>query len=300
MTSIRPPGLQDTAKLFVLGAIWGSAFLCIEVALRSFAPLTLAAARILLAAILLLGLSLAAGSRLPRDRRTWGRIFLVGLTNATLPFLLISWGQQHISAGMAAILMGAGPFVALALNHHFTADDRLSRPKLFGMVLGFGGVMALVGIDGLGGARSTLWGQLAVITASGLYALSGLLTRRLGHLEPRVSSGCVLVSAAVTTVPLALIVAPPWGTSPSPEAWAALVFLGLISTGFAYLLRFQLIKDTGATFMSQVAYLVPLFGVLWAWLFLGQVPSAAAWMAMVLILIGINISRLRRRGIEMA
>ena len=295
MTPIRAATPKDAAKLITLGAIWGSAFMCIEVALQSFSPLLIAVFRIVFAAVLLVGFTLAAGLRLPRAPRDWITMTVVGLFVATLPFLLISWGQQHIPASMAAILMGLGPFAALLLNHAFTSDDRLTLPKLAGMLLGFAGIATLVGLEGFLSGRAALAGQLAVLGAAFCYALSGLLTRRLSHLDPRVSAGGVLLTAGLYLLPVALLLNPPWALRPSGEALAALIFLGLVSSGFAYLLRFQLIKDTGAVYMSQVSYLVPVFGVFWAWLFLGQVPREAAWIALVLVLLGINVSRLKRR-----
>ncbi len=295
MTPIRPATAGDAAKLVALGAIWGSAFMCIEVALQSFGPLAIAAFRVVLAAALLLGFAFAAGLRLPHAPRDWSLLTLVGLFGAGLPFLLISWGQQHIEAGMAAILMGLGPFAALLLNHVFTSDDRLTWQKLTGVMLGFAGMAMLVGLEGLLGGRTTLIGQLAVLAASFCYSLSALLTRKLSHLDSRVSAGAVLLTAGLYLVPAALLLDPPWRVVPSGEALAALLFLGVVSSGVAYLLRFQLIKDTGAIYMSQVSYLVPVFGVFWAWLFLGELPSEAAWVALALVLLGINVSRLSRR-----
>lgn len=300
MRAIRQANGRDTAKLVALGAIWGSAFLCIEVALKSFSPLAIAGLRVVLAAALLLGFAFAAGLKLPRSRADWALLALLGLTNAALPFVLISWGQQAIAAGTAAILMGMGPFVALILNHLFTADDRLTWPKLAGVALGFAGMLSLVGVEALTGERASLFGQLAVIGASVCYALSGFLTRKLSHLDPRVSAGGVLLTASVYLLPAVLLLERPWEFRPTPEALSALVFLGLVSSGLAYLLRFQLIRDTGAIFMSQVSYLVPVFGVFWAWLFLAQVPQEAAWLALALVLLGINVSRLKSRKAEPA
>ena len=287
MSPIRQPTAIDTVRLFALGAIWGSAFLCIEIALTGFAPLTLAAGRIVLAATRL------AGVPLPADPRTLGLLTVIGFFNTALPFVLISWGQQHIDSAMAAILMAVGPFVALILSHLFTGDDRLTWPKLAGMLMGFSGVVVLVGVDVLAGAGAGVLGQLAVIGAAACYALSGVLTRRVAQVAPLASAALVLITGAVYMVPLALAVDRPWQSTPPGQAWLALGFLGLFPTGLAYLLRFQIITAVGTTFMSQVSYLVPLFAVLWGWLFLSEVPSLSGWVALGLILGGITVSRLR-------
>ncbi len=301
MSPIRQPTSIDTTRLFALGAIWGSAFLCIEIALTGFAPLTLAAGRITLAAIALAFAMRLAGLRLPTDPRTLGLLTVIGFFNTALPFVLISWGQQHIDSAMAAILMATGPFVALILSHVFTGDDRLTLPKLAGMLLGFAGVAVLVGVDALTGARAGVYGQLAVMGAAACYALSGVLTRRVAHVAPLANAATVLFTSAIYMIPLALLVDRPWQVTPDREAVLALVFLGLMPTGLAYLLRFQIIIAVGATFMSQVSYLVPLFAVLWGWLFLSEVPATSGWIALGLILVGINISRLRPgRAVEPA
>ena len=295
MSPIRQPTAIDTTRLFALGAIWGSAFLCIEIALTGFAPLTLAAGRIALAAVALAIAVRLAGLRLPTDRHTLGLLTVIGFFNTALPFVLISWGQVHIDSAMAAILMAAGPFVALILSHFFTGDDRLTLPKIAGMLMGFAGVAVLVGLDAIAGAKASVLGQLAVMGAAACYALSGVLTRRVAHVPPLANAATVLVTSTAYMVPLALLVDRPWQAVPGGEAVLALVFLGLLPTGLAYLLRFQIITAVGATFMSQVSYLVPLFAVLWGWLFLAEIPSAAGWVALVLILGGIGISRLRIR-----
>lgn len=301
MPPIRQPTSVDTARLFALGAIWGSAFLCIEIALTGFAPMTLAAGRIVMAALALAIATRLAGVPLPTDIRTLGLLTVIGFFNTALPFVLISWGQQHIDSAMAAILMATGPFVALILSHLFTGDDRLTWPKVAGMLLGFSGVMVLVGVDVLAGAKASVMGQLAVMGAAACYALSGVLTRRVAHVAPLASAAMVLITGAVYMVPLALAIDRPWQSMPNGSAWLALGFLGLFPTGFAYLLRFQIITKVGATFMSQVSYLVPLFAVLWGWLLLSEIPSASGWIALGLILVGITISRMRRsRAVETA
>ena len=159
----------------------------------------------------------------------------------------------------------------------------------------------LVGVDALAGAKASVLGQLAVMGAAACYALSGVLTRRVAHVAPLASAAMVLITGAVYMVPLALAIDRPWQAMPNGSAWLALGFLGLFPTGLAYLLRFQIITSVGATFMSQVSYLVPLFAVLWGWLLLSEIPAASGWIALALILGGITISRLgRTRAVEPA
>lgn len=162
-------------------------------------------------------------------------------------------------------------------------------------MIGFSGVIVLVGIDALAGLDEAVLGQLAVMGAAVCYAISGIITRKTYYVPPLVNSAIVLLTAACYMVPLALIV----DGVPSPTAdlkpMLALGFLGLVPTALAYLVRFQLIQQVGVVFISQVSYLVPLFAVFWGWLFLAEMPSPSAWFALAMILVGINVSRLRLR-----
>ncbi len=297
MSTIRPATLTDTVKLMLLGGIWGSSFMCIEIALTGFPPLTLAAGRILLAALALNGVVWLTGQRWPRGVRTWGLLIIVGLFSSALPFILVSWGQQFIPSGLSAILIATGSFVSLFLSHLLTPDDRLTLPKLGGMLIGFSGVIVLVGVDALAGLDEAVLGQLAVMGAAACYAISGIITRKTDYVPPLVNSAVVLLTAACYMVPLALIVDGVPGPTADLKPMLALGFLGLVPTALAYLVRFQLIQQVGVVFISQVSYLVPLFAVFWGWLFLAEVPSPAAWVALVMILVGINVSRLRSAGL---
>ena len=290
---IRPPTLWDVGKLAVLAAIWGSAFLAVEIAVKEVSPVTLAATRILLGALILNAVVLARGARYPRDAYSWTMLGVIGFFNSALPFFLIGWGQQYVNTGTSAILMCSGSFVALILSHLTTRDDRLTLPRVLGLSVGFGGVLVLMGPVVLEGAASGLLGQLALIGAASGYATAGVLTRFVGRVSPLASSAVVLGSAGLYMIPLALWLDRPWDLQPSPRALFMLGYLGVVSTALAYLLRFTLIRQVGASFMGQVGYLIPFFAVFWAWLFLGQVPGLHTWLALGLILLGINISRWR-------
>lgn len=296
MNAIRPPQPIDYGQLFILGAVWGSAFLCIDIALTSLAPMTLAATRIVIGGVVLMAVVLAMRIPIPRDGRTWGLLTVISVLNTALPFFLISWGQQFIDAGRAAILMSFGPFVALTLAHFLTADDRMTGQKLIGVALGFVGVATLIGWDVLLGETRGVIGQLAVVGAASCYAFAGALSRHVSHVAPLANAGIVLALAAVYSVPLALVMDQPWtGPVPTTDVLIAVGFLGVMPTALCYVLRFQLIRAAGATFMSQVSYLVPVFGVLWGWVFLAQVPAVSAFIALALILTGIAISRFPRQ-----
>ena len=293
MIDIRAPTWFDFGKLFLLGAIWGSSFLWIELALRDFGPLTIATGRLLIGALVLQSIAFATGQRLPRGVGIWRLLIIVSVLNAALPFFLINFGQARAGAGTTAILIGAGPFVALVMSHIYTGDDRITLMKTIGMMLGFAGVLSLVGVEVLVGAGSAVLGQLAVVGAAVSYAASGLMTRWLAPIPVLVSAAWVLTLGTLYMVPIAFIIERPLAVQPSLEGIGSLLMLSLFATALAYLLRYQITREVGAVFMSQVAYLVPVFGVLWTWIFLGQEPSTPAYVALGLILAGIYVSRLR-------
>lgn len=292
---LRPGRPGDYGKLLSIAAIWGSSFMFIAIALQGFQPLAVSSIRVLVAAAVLTIAGLARGERWPRGLRLWFWIAVVGFLNTALPFSLIAMGQQGVAANRAAILMATTPFATLLLSHLFTHDDRVSGPKLFGLTLGVSGVLLVVGLDALTVGGQPVAGQLSIMAAACCYALSNVLTRRLSHLPPTLGSAAFLVSAAVYMAPgLAFFW---WPETPLQDwrPWAAVIALGVAPTALAYLLRFQLIRDVGSTFMSQVGYLVPVFGVLWAWAVLGEVPAASAVGALVLILLGIRVTQWKRR-----
>jgi drug/metabolite transporter (DMT)-like permease len=291
LQSIRQPTPLDLAKLIALGAIWASAFMCIEIALRDFSPLAIAAWRILIGTIALAPLVLMRSEPWPRGAGTWAMIVVAGLLYNAIPFTLISWGQQYIASGMAAILMSCGPFIALALSHLLTKDDRFTLGKLFAVSLGFSGVALLIGVQALTGSSEGIAGQLAMVAAVTCYVLSSLVVRRLTGISPLMISLSVLMVSAIYMTPTLFALGDPFPESSGPEPLIALVFLGLVPTGAAYILRVQIAQQVGATFLSQVSYVIPVFGLFWSWLFLGQVPRGTTWFALILILGGLIANR---------
>lgn len=290
--ALSEPQAMDYSKLLLLSAIWGSSFICIEYALVDFKPLMIAALRICLGALTLVPIVYLLGQRLPRSARTWRLIFIIGFLYSALPFTLISWGQQFISGGTTAIALAFGPLIALIIAHFFTADDRFNLAKLLGVVIGFSGAMVLIGVEALDGSIEAVQGQLAVVLAVSCYISASILTRRLGELSSLVSSAAILFSAALYMFPLAVLIDPPRAL-PGLPAGLAILFLGIVPTALAYLLRIQIVQQVGSIFLSQVSYLIPLFAIFWGWLFLAEVPRTSAWIALALITTGLVVSRMK-------
>jgi len=278
-------------NLTLLGAIWGSAFICIELALVDFSPLAIAAWRIAIGTATLGLVVLTRREAWPRGWPIVGLVVLAGLLYNAIPFTLISWGQQYISSGMAAILLSCGPFIALALSHVMTRDDRFTVNRLIGTSLGFAGVVVLIGVEALGGATESVAGQLAMVAAVTCYVVSSLVIRRITGASPIMISFVVLATSCVYMVPLLFAAGEPFPPIEQSTSVVALLFLGLVPTALAYTLRVRIVQEVGANFLAQVSYLIPAFGLLWSWLFLGHVPGYTTWIALLLIFAGLGVNR---------
>jgi len=294
---------RDYALLFALAAIWGSSFLFIKLAVVSLPPMTLVAARLWIAALGLLAYLLLTGGSLPRDLATWRHFAVIAVLGNLLPFFLISWGEVSIASGMAAILMATMPLVTLTLAHAFNPDDRITPAKLLGLSVGFGGIVVLVGPGVIAGLGREVLAQLAVAAAAWCYGMQSVYTRwsTLKDLPAATTAGGVLVCAALMALPFALAIDRPWSLSPTTGAIWSLVTLALLCTSVAYLILFRLLATTRATFVSNINYLVPVFGVFWGTALLDEAVGPGALAALALIMFGIGLAeasarRARRRG----
>ncbi len=292
MKTIQNATPVDYFWLMLLSAIWGSAFVGIGYALTAFHPLIVAFARILISAVLIGLIIWAQKLPMPRGAQSWILLILLGLINNALPFYLISWGQQYVSAGTAAVLLAIGPFVALIMAHWLTHDEKISPFKLIGVALGFAGVFVLFGEDLFKGEIHGLYGKLAILIATVGYVSSGLMIRKLSHLNTLVCAGSMFMTASVWMFPFVWLV--PFGIE--DLHWApvlTLLYLALVPTALASVIRIRLVQRTGVQFMSQVSYLIPIFAIFWAWVFFGTVPALTVWIALTLILGGLFIRKLK-------
>ena len=266
------------------------------------------------------------GLGLPRDARTWIVLASIGTLNGAVPFVLIGWGQQSVPSSTTGILIATSPFVTLLLAHFMTSDESFGWSKLAGMALGFTGVLVLFGGLASGGASGDAtgaaargvanaatgaatgaaagqvlsaepWHMAAICAAAACYAASGVLIRRLAHLPNLVVvTGTVLCASVLLWLPLLLVGSPIGSHAQGGIEWqsmVAIVFLALGPTGIAYVLRIRLVQRNGAVYMSGAGYLIPVFAVLWGWVFLGEQPGLRTLVALGLILTGIAVSQSR-------
>lgn len=257
----------------LLAGIWGWSFLFIKVAVAGLTPSTVAALRVGLGAAVLLGFVRARGLRLPRGRDWWRHFAVVALVGSAMPFTLLAWGEQHISSALSAVLNASTPLFA-ALFAGLLLGDRLRSGQVVGLALGFVGVAVAVGLGVEDLTGSALGGELAAVVAGAGYGLAFAYTRRhLTTIPPVIAASGQLVMATVLLTPIAVVTSVRQGVHPTPTRLTAIVLLGVLGTGVAYLLSYRLIADVGPTRASLVTYLIPIVAVTVGVLFLDEAFS---------------------------
>jgi len=286
-----PPGYWDFLAMAILAAILGMSFVFTRIAVDDIPPLTVAATRLTIAALLLLALMKIHGQCLPRDRHLWFLICITSFFGNALPFSLISWGQVEVDAGLTAILMAVMPLITILLAHVVTADERLNRYKLIGVLLGLTGVVVLIGWGELRQLGEQTIRQFAIAMGAVCYAINAILSKYLTKVPRYSLIAALLLASSVMLLPISLILDSPWQVHWSIEATGAILILALGPTAIATMMLLHIIARQGASFLSQINFMVPLFGVLFGAVFLHEVLAPNAWIALVMILLGIAISR---------
>lgn len=258
--------LRQWTLLTLLSLIWGSSFLYVAIGLRELPPLTIVLSRVALGAAILLPLVLALGHTMPRTARGWRDYMTMAVLNNVLPFSLIVWSQQHITAGLASVLNATVPLWAVLMAHGF-GTERITANRLAGVLIGIAGVAVLVGPEALGGNRIGTLGMLGMLAASLCYGLSSVWARRFKTTPPMVSAASQLTCSTVMLLPLTLVIEQPWLLpAPSTTAIASMLALGILATALAYVIFFHIMSVSGTSNAMLVTLLVPVSAV-----FLGHV-----------------------------
>ena len=289
ITKARP---VDYLAMGLTALTWASAFVAIKVVVPETGPLWLATWRVLIGFIVVTPYVLWRGLLFPRSARMWALVAIASVFNVVIPFFLISWAEKTIDAGVAALLMGTGPFLALLGSHLLTSDDRITRNKAIGVLMGFAGILCVVGVDslrGLGG--QTLLAQLAAIGGAMSYVVAGLMVRRIDF--PPIRLGWLILGCgSIILLALSLMIDGKPELALSGTALVTLLYLGIVPTGLGQILRFLLIRKVGYALFSLSLNLIPVFGVLLGALFLGEVISLTTMLALALVIAGLLISQL--------
>ena len=287
----RQPTRTDYIVLFALGALWGSSFGAIKIALHGVTPLTVMSVRILLAGAALFLLILACKTPFPRGIQNWIKIGWMALFGTLIPFFLVPWGQLQIDSSLAAILMAVNPLFALTLGHFFSDHESFTLRQLLAMLVGFSGILLVFGENAISSINGNIWAQLAVIGAGFCYTISGVIVSRVRGASADSVSASMFICSSVIVFPLWMILEQPWSLHFETESLLALTHLGLVSTGMAFLMRYYIILRAGAVFLSYVAFIIPMFGIFFGIFFLGETISVNSMGAVVLILSGVYLGR---------
>jgi drug/metabolite transporter (DMT)-like permease len=283
--------VRNWSLLLALVAMWGSAYMFMKIGVATVAPATLVASRLVLGALILYAVMRARGLALPPPGRRWRPLIALAILGNCLPFFLIAWGQQFIDSALAGILVSVMPLATMVLAHFFVAGERVTRLRLAGFVIGFAGIVVLMGPGALTGLGGQALAQAAVLGGALCYAGNSVLARRTIVADFLVASTAVLIVASVLMVPVAVLVDHPWAATPSAGSVAAIIWLGIGPTALATILYFRLIAAAGPTFMATVNYLSPVVALLAGMTLMGERPGTTAVAGLLLILFGIALSR---------
>jgi drug/metabolite transporter (DMT)-like permease len=273
--------------LLALATLWGASYTFIKIGIETIPPVTLIAARTLIAGTLLLAVLRWRGLSLPRDAATWRRFLFQACLNSVVPFTLIAWAEQTIDAGIASILNATTPIFAFLMTALITRHEAVTARKLVGIVAGMTGISLIIGMEAFGGLGEQLLPQLAVVLATVCYAGAAIFGRGFKGLDPMMPAAGSLIAGAALLIPVSLVVDRPWTLTPSAESLLALLGLAVFSTALAFAIYFRLIQTLGSVGATAQAYLRVPIGVAIGALFLGERLSETAWIGLGCVIVGV-------------
>ena len=292
---MREANTLDLSLLILLAVIWGSSFFNIKIATYSYDPITLALVRVIFASIPLLILCKLSGIKIEAFSKNWNWYALIGLCNIAIPFVLIAIGTSKINSYLAAILMSTTPLSGSILAHFFTKDEKLSYLKSLGVLIGFSGIILLFFDKVIINSENFIY-ALITILGSTFYCIGGLLTLKLKNKKNENVTTSTTIWSVIFLFPFSLILETPWNSSPTLASTLSLVYLGVIATGLAWLIRFRILTVNGLVFQTQVAYLIPIFGIIFGYFLMDEIITWKVIISLVVILIGIYIFKKNNKG----
>ena len=285
---MREPKLFDYFLLTILALIWASAFFNIKIATYSYGPITIAFLRIFFGTIPVVFLCLFKKIKIQAFSKDWYWFASIGLINLVIPFFLIAYGVQKVQSNLAAILMASTPLSATLLAHIFTDNEKINFTKVLGVLIGFSGIIFLFS-DNILINETNFFSALLILIGSTFYVIGGLLTIQISNKKNENVTASILIWATIFLFPICAYFEQPWNLNPSTESTISVIYLGVVATGFAWLLRFTILKKNGLVFQSQVAYLIPIFGVILGYVFLKELITPKVLVALVAVIVGIYL-----------
>jgi drug/metabolite transporter (DMT)-like permease len=287
MTNQRSSIGLELALLLVLATLWGASYTFIKLGVATIPPVTLIAARTLIASLVLLAVLRSRGLSLPRNGATWRRFMFQACLNSVVPFTLIAWAERDVDAGLATILNSTSPIFTFLLTAAVTRHEPATARKLLGVVAGIVGTAIIVGTQALDGLGRELWAQLAIVAATICYAGAAIFGRSFKGLDPMMPAAGSMLCGAALLIPASLVLDRPWALAPSSSSLAALIGLSLFSTALAFVIYFRLVQTLGSVGTTSQAYLRVPIGVGIGALVLGEALPPSAWAGMLCVLLGV-------------
>ena len=283
---MREPKFIDYALLTILALIWSSAFFNIKIATYSYGPVTIAFLRTFFGAIPVIGLCLFKKIKIEAFSKDWYWFAIIGIINLVLPFFLIAYGVQKVQSNLAAILMASTPLSATVLAHFFIDNEKINLIKVLGILVGFSGIVFLFS-DNILINENNFLSALIIFFASTFYVIGGILTLKVSNKKNENVTASILIWATIFLIPVAAFVEKPWNLNPSTDSTISIIYLGIVATGLAWLLRFRILKKNGLVFQAQVAYLIPIFGIILSYIFLKEIITPKVLVSVAAIIVGI-------------
>ncbi len=287
---MRQPKLLDYLLLVLLALIWASAFFNIKIATYSFGPVTIAFLRVFFGAIPVLLLCYYKDIKIEAFSKDWYWFALIGFINLVAPFFLIAYGIKSVQSNLAAILMSTTPLSSTVLGHFYTKNEKFNFIKTFGILIGFSGILYLFS-DNLLIDENNFISALLILLGSTCYVIGGVLTLKISKKKNENVTGSILIWATIILVPLVSFIEQPWNLVPRVDSIISVIYLGLVSTGIAWLLRFRILVKNGLIFQSQVSYLIPIFGTILSYIFLKELITTKVLISLIAVSIGIYFVR---------
>ena len=283
---MKQPKLIDYILLTILALIWASAFFNIKIATYSFGPVTIAFLRVFFGAFPVLFLCYVKKIKIEAFSKDWHWFAMIGFINLVAPFFLIAYGVKSVQSNLAAILMSTTPLSSTVLGHLYTKNEKFNLIKTIGILIGFFGIIFLFS-DNILINENNFISALLILLGSTCYVVGGVLTLKISKKKNENVTGSILIWAIIILIPLVSLIEQPWQTIPRIDSTISVIYLGIVATGFAWLLRFKILKKNGLIFQSQVSYLIPIFGTILSYIFLKELITIKVLISLVAVSVGI-------------
>ena len=287
---MRQPKFIDYILLTALSLIWASAFFNIKIATYSFGPVTIAFLRVFFGSIPVLLLCYYKNIKIEAFSKDWHWFAMIGFINLVAPFFLIAYGVKSVQSNLAAILMSTTPLSSTVLAHFYTKNEKFNIIKTIGILIGFSGIIFLFS-DNILIDQNNFTSALLILLGSTCYVVGGVLTLKISKKKNENVTGSILIWAIIILFPLVVLLEQPWESIPRTDSLISVIYLGIVPTGIAWLLRFRILTQNGLIFQSQVSYLIPLFGVILGYIFLEELITIKVLISLLAVCIGIYFVR---------